>query len=100
MARLRKAALILCVQGALWGQGSGSVTGVVKDASQAPVPSAAVKIVNTQSGVATNVVSNDAGAYRVNSILPGMYQIEASAPGFDTLVQENVVLSTGQTLAL
>ena len=88
-------------QVSLWGQsGSGSITGVVKDASQAPVPNAAVKIVNSQSGVTTKAVSNDAGAYRVNSILPGTYRIEASAPGFDTLVQKDLVLSTGQTLAL
>src|SRR3989442_1619566 len=91
---------VICLQ-AIWGQsGSGSITGVVKDASQAPIPNAAVKIVNAQSGVTTKGVSNEAGAYRVNSILPGTYRIEASAPGFDTVVQKDLVLSTGQTLAL
>ncbi len=80
--------------------GSGSITGVVRDTTQSPIPGAAIKIINAQSGVITNVVTNETGAYRVNSILPGTYRIEASAPGFDTVVQQDLALSTGQTLAV
>jgi len=80
--------------------GSGSITGVVRDSTQAPIPGAAIKIINAQSGVITNVVTNETGGYRVNSILPGTYRIEASAPGFDTVVQKDFALSTGQTLAV
>src|SRR5690348_10403138 len=66
--------------------GSSSITGVVRDASQSPIPGADIKIIHTQSGVITNAVTNETGAYRVNSILPGTYRIEASAQGFDTVV--------------
>jgi hypothetical protein len=91
----------VCLAVQLLGQaGSGSITGVVRDASEAPVPQSAIKIVNSESGVVTNVVTNETGAYRVNSILPGTYRVEASAPGFDTVVRKDIALSTGQTLAV
>jgi len=93
-------ATVLYLQVSVWAQGSASITGVVRDATQSAIPSATIKIVNAQSGVATNAVSNEAGAYRVNSIIPGAYRIEASAPSFDTLVQSGIVVSTGQTLAV
>ncbi|MEO8127908.1 MAG: carboxypeptidase-like regulatory domain-containing protein, partial [Bryobacteraceae bacterium] len=91
----------LWVAAQLVGQtGSGNITGVVRDASQSPVPQSAIKVVNSESGVVTNVVTNETGAYRVNSILPGTYRVEASAAGFDTAVRKDIVLSTGQTLAV
>src|SRR6267154_2403188 len=92
---------VLFFQGIVWCQlGSGTITGVVRDQSQLPIPNAAVKIVNTKTGVASKAVTNDVGAYRVTSILPGDYQIEASASGFDSIVQKGIALSTGQTLAV
>src|SRR5207249_4335271 len=42
---------------------------------------------------------NEAGAYRVNSILPGTYRIEATLPGFSP-ANRKATLSTGQTLAV
>src|SRR6266851_9532129 len=99
MSRLNVATVLVYLQASVWAQGSASITGVVTDASQAPIPSATVKIVNEQSGVTTNAVSNEVGAYRVNSIQPGTYRIEAVATGFNPIVRRNIVLSTGQTLA-
>ncbi len=99
LKRLGFGGILLAVQ--LLGQvGSGSITGVVRDASQSPVPQSAIKLVNSESGVVTNVVTNETGAYRVNSILPGIYRVEASASGFDTSVRRDIALSTGQTLAV
>lgn len=99
LKRLGIGGIFLVVQ--LVGQvGTASITGVVRDASQSPIPQSAVKIVNSESGVVTNVVTNETGAYRVNSILPGTYLVEASAAGFDTAVRRGIALSTGQTLAV
>src|SRR5215210_9342461 len=84
----------------LWAQtGSSSITGVIRDMSDAPIPGATVRIINAESGVASDVTTNDTGAYRVNSIIAGTYRIEASAPAFQSLVQR-VAVSTGQILAV
>src|ERR1041384_1531638 len=83
-----------------WGQGSGTITGVVRDALQSVVPGTSVHITNQQSGVHTTAVTNETGTYRANSILPGIYKIEVNAPGFSPLVRDGISLSTGQTLAI
>jgi hypothetical protein len=83
----------------LWAQGSGSITGVIRDETQSAIPSVAVKITNVQTGVLSEAVSNEAGAYRMNSVPPGTYHIEAALPGFSTAARE-VTLSTGQTVAV
>src|SRR5260370_13620798 len=91
----------MCLCFRMVGQaGSGSITGVVTDVSHSPVPQSAVKVVNVESGVSTSVVTNEAGSYRVNSILPGKYRGEAAATGFDTAIRRDVLLFTGQTIAV
>src|SRR4051812_13477972 len=80
--------------------GSGSITGVVRDATQSAVPAASIRITNTDSGVALTAITNDEGIYRVNSVGPGTYRVEASAPGFDTTLRTDVVLTTAQTVAV
>jgi len=80
--------------------GSGTIAGVVRDATQSPVPRAKVRVTNSESGVSTDVLTNDTGAYRANSILPGVYNVQATAPGFEVVVRRNVTVSTAQTVVL
>ena len=87
--------------GLAFGQvGSGSITGVVKDATDAPIAGAIVRVVNADSGASVSAQTNETGAYRVNALLPGPYRIEAEAQGFDKLVRNNIVLTTAQVLAV
>ncbi len=99
LSSVRILAVILCLQMALWGQASGSITGVIRDETESAIPSVSIKITNVQTGVTSEVISNEAGAYRVNSVQPGAYRIQAALPGFSTAARE-VTLSTGQTLAV
>src|SRR2546429_58018 len=96
---IRRLMAALCFATWVWAQ-SSAITGVIRDRTQSPIPNAAVTIVNTQTGIATSATSNDTGAFRVNSLLPGTYRIEASAPAFETLMHHGIVLATGQTLAI
>src|SRR5262249_1469964 len=92
--------IVVWLQGSIWAQGSGSITGVVRDSTQAAIPSVSVKMVHVQSGVVTNLVTNETGSYRVNSLAPGVYRIEASLSGFTTAVRESVTVSTGDIVAV
>src|SRR5437016_1710232 len=94
------AIVVLCLQATVWGQGSGSITGVVRDATQSAIPSVSVQITNVQTGVSTTVLTNETGAYRASSLLPGTYKIEATLPGFTAAIRDGATLSTGQTLAV
>src|SRR5271166_5007081 len=64
----------------------GSVSGVVKDSSGAALPAAKVTIRNTETQVTRSVAVNDDGFYLVPNLVPGNYEIAASAAGFGTAV--------------
>src|SRR6185295_6553285 len=80
--------------------GNSSIAGVIKDATGAPVPGAQIKITNQDTGVAFQLPSNDEGLYRVSALVPGKYQMEIEATGFDHLTRGPITLEVGQTLAL
>ena len=71
---------------------SGEIRGTVTDPSGAVVPGVTVAILNTQTGVTTDVVTNDAGIYDALSILPGNYTLTFSKDGFNKLVRQGIDL--------
>jgi hypothetical protein len=91
---------LLFFQYAFAQSGSGTITGTIKDASGAPIPAVRVKVANTASGVSVETVSNEAGIYRVASLVPAAYRLEVDAPGFERLLRTGVVVEVGQVVAL
>src|SRR5579883_2295873 len=78
-----------------WPQGSlGGLTGAVSDPTGAAVPGAAVRITNLETGAEVMVQSSSEGAYLASALPPGRYRLTASKPGFKTVSQEPVVVST------
>ena len=84
---------VLCA-GTGWSQAvAGSqVSGVVKDSSGAVVLGAEVTITNTDTGASRTVVTNEQGAYIFPNLPVGPYRLRASREGFNTYVQEGIVL--------
>src|SRR6266568_4055859 len=74
---LSVAAVFLCMAVAGFAQSTNSsdLRGTVTDSSGAVIPGATVTIVNTETGVTTNLTTNDAGIYDSVSIRPGRYRI-------------------------
>src|SRR6266850_2663592 len=72
--------------------GNASAGGFVQDASRAFIPGVSVTATNTQTGVATTVITNEAGAYNIPSLLPGIYKLSAELPGFRPQVINDVQL--------
>ena len=60
----------------------GRINGLVTDPTGAVVPKAAVTLLNEQTGVTANIVTDSAGAYTFEFVLPGLYTVKASSPGF------------------
>jgi len=89
------AILILAYAEPVWPQGSfGSLTGVISDPAGAAVPSATVKITNLETAAEVTIRSSSEGTYLAPGLSPGRYRLTASAPGFKTLSQEPVIVST------
>src|SRR2546426_1582238 len=80
--------------------GSSTISGSVKDGTGAVLASAKVKIVNEQTGTSFDTETNDAGLYRVGSLLPGIYRVEVETNGFERLVRRPVSLEVGQVAGL
>jgi hypothetical protein len=89
--------LLLSMTQVVLGQNtnSGDIRGTVLDASGAVLPGTNVKVINIETGVVTNYVTNADGIYETNSILPGNYAIEFSKDGFATLKRSPIVLQVG-----
>lgn len=68
----------------------GSLTGNITDPSGAPVPGAKVEALNVSTGVAQQTTTQSDGIYRFVELLPGTYKVRVSAPGFATVVADNV----------
>ncbi len=75
---------------------TGSILGTVRDSSGAFVPGAAVTVVNAGTNARTQVRSDDSGNYSTQMLQPGLYKVEAAAPGFKRYLQEGVTLQVQQ----
>src|ERR1700676_5036570 len=69
-----------------------TISGVVTDATGAGIPNAQVTVSNTGTGAAHTVTTNVQGAYRVDLLPAGDYEVEVSASGFKKSKQTGVVL--------
>ena len=77
------AAFLVFAGTALWGQTitTGDITGTVKDATGAVIPSATVALTNTDIGETRTATPNSSGGYRFSTLRPGHYEITADSPG-------------------
>src|SRR5450631_1757558 len=64
----------------------GSIYGQVTDATGAVVPKATITVTDKGKGTSDQVTSNDQGEYSVPSLIPGAYEVKATAPGFSAVV--------------
>ena len=71
---------------------SGTILGIVTDASGAVVPNAKTTITETQTGIKHTSVTNRSGNYYVPTLPPSQYAEKAEAQGFKTETRNNVTL--------
>src|SRR6266568_6544020 len=85
---------VLCI--GLNAQASGGVlSGTVMDASQAAIPNVRVTLTNVATGVARAVATDATGLYTVPDLLPGSYEMTATALGFTTQVRTDITVNLG-----
>jgi carboxypeptidase family protein len=78
--------------GLLFGQRAdrGLVTGVIQDPSGKTVLGATVKVKNDDTGVVTDLTTNDAGSYSSPSLVLGKYTITVEMVGFKSAVRSGI----------
>src|SRR5215467_3571753 len=77
-------------------QASSSVTGVVSDATGAPVSSVSVSVENLETRAVRNALTNDTGSYLVLALPVGKYEVKVTKLGFQDAARSGIELSVGQ----
>lgn len=78
--------------------GQGSIEGTVMDSTGAVVVGAHLTITNVATGVSRSSGTNSTGYFEVDSLNPGVYNISAASPGFETLLREGITLQVADRL--
>ncbi len=101
-------ALIVVVVGALSATsnvkaqtgGGGSIQGTISDAGGGVLAGATVVATNVATKIETTRQTNEAGLYVITPLPPGEYKVAVSATGFQTLIQEKVIVDALGTVSV
>src|SRR5213075_955917 len=95
-------AVLTCLLGSIaFGQvNNATLKGTATDASGAVLPGVSVTATNTATGVVTTVLTNEAGAYTIQSLRPGTYTVSGELPGFQKQTYANTALGNAVTVRL
>ena len=74
----------------------GSVVGVVKDPQGGFVPGATVSIINKDTNLTRDAVTDAQGAYTFNNVQAGSYDVKVNLQGFRENVRTQVPVTIGQ----
>ena len=80
--------------------GGGSIQGTVTDPSGAVIPGATVVATQTATQTRTTRQTTAAGFYVISPLPVGEYSVSAKADGFQTLVEEHVIVDGLSTVAV
>src|SRR5262245_33464901 len=103
MRHAMRLSLVLLIFIPLWGfgqAGNSSITGTVKDATDASIPGVTITLSNLDTGIQLETLTNEVGLFRISALVPGNYQLQAELPGFNRLTRGPLVLQVSQTLAI
>jgi hypothetical protein len=80
--------------------GNSTLTGTVKDPTDAPIPGVTITVSNLDTGIKVETLTNEVGLFRVGALVPGTYQLEAELPGFTRFSRGPLTLQVSQTVAI
>lgn len=94
-------AALLSISAAVFAQEfRASIAGQVTDSSGAAVPSAEVTVVSVERNTSVRTLSNSAGRYVLEFLLPGHYTLTVEKSGFKKTVRSDISLEAADRLSL
>ncbi len=75
---------------------TGSITGVIKDASGSVVVGATITAISAQTGAEFRTTSDGSGSYQFPLLRAGSYQVNIEAKGFQRVQQSGVIVNTSE----
>jgi hypothetical protein len=71
---------------------NGTVVGAITDPTGSGIVGATVTLTSVDTGSVRTTLTNQEGSYRIESVLPGTYNLSASAAGFQTTVNNGLIV--------
>jgi hypothetical protein len=88
--------LLFTSAGGLWADVTGSILGIVRDASGGVVAGVTIAATNVDTNAVRSTRSDAAGEYRILALPVGRYNVEAVNPGFQKFVTAGVELTVNE----
>jgi hypothetical protein len=88
--------LLILSASLLYAQGTGSITGTIRDTTGAVVPNASATLTDTGTRNALKTTSNSEGEYLFAAIPPGTYDLSVTAVGFNAYDAKGIILRVSQ----
>src|SRR5262245_32580132 len=76
---------------------TGTISGTVRDASNAVVPGVTLTVANAATGASRSTTTDAEGRYTLPGLEPGDYELRAALTGFRTSVRKPIVVTVGGT---
>jgi len=89
---------LLTLSSANAGPVFGDLRGVTRSVQGAPLPGVQVRVHSVEDNTDRNIVSNDQGAFLVENLRPGRYELRAAKAGLASSTLETVDLKPQQDL--
>ena len=89
-------ALALAIAPPIRSQVAAGITGIVTDASGAPISAATVTTKNLETGAVRSTTTDAAGRYVVLALPVGQYEVRVSKAGFKESVRSGIQLAIDQ----
>jgi hypothetical protein len=83
----------------LFGQ-NAEISGFVRDASDAVVPAARVRVINQDTASERATTPDGSGLYSVPALPPGRYRMTVSADGFESESRNDITVETAQNVRI
>jgi hypothetical protein len=94
-------AVVVLLSGTAVAQGpTGTITGVVRDASLGIIPDVAVTLRTPATGATRRTITNDAGIYNFPALPPGAHIVSIEKAGFKSQSSTELVLQVQQVLRM
>ncbi len=91
-------ALIFFGSGLIQAQSTtGSIAGTIRDTTGGVVPGVEVVATHSHTRVSSTAISGESGFYEVLRLPPGLYEVRAQFPGFQTFVARNITVQVRET---
>src|SRR6266581_3364912 len=89
--------LIVLGSGLVFAQGStATILGLVHDTSGALVPGVSINVKHIDTGLTRTALTSESGAYNVQFLPVGAYELTTTMPGFKQQVRQGINLVVGQ----